>query len=609
MQDFIARFIPATLAGNPELMRRARFVVMAAFTSCISAFVYGVQHLFLVPVFASSVTLWLVTLACLAVPFVLRGTGSVNMAGNLLVGAYWAAAAALMYFEGGLAQADVRFWMVGVPILATFMLGARTGLFWTIASFAVYLAFFALQMSGQVLTAPQAPAIHFEMQYLISACGLVLFMTVLARSAETAKNQALESLEAVRAEESKRRADDYRTLDDLKAASERRTADDLNRINGQREYMAQSVEALLLPVNRIAAGDFTASVNVGDNDEIQRLSNELSATISTIRTMIADVVNAIDTAAGAVDVISIATEKLAEGAEEQSNQVSQVSSAVEEMSRTIGENTKQTSLAAFEASEANMDAQRGGEVMEQLIENVQRVGAVVMDSAEKIARLGASSQQIGEIVSVIDEIADQTNLLALNAAIEAARAGEHGKGFSVVAGEVRQLAERTQKATKQISTMIKGIQLEMGRAVTGMNRGKGLVQQGEKLVAQTTEALNQIVNRTYNVAEVISRVALASEEQSSTSDEMAHNVTQMASAVEESTKGLTDIARSIEGVLRQAEELQVLIGQFNIGNAATSPTSRTLQASRRKALTASSASALTEAPQTTTSSTSRQLSA
>jgi methyl-accepting chemotaxis protein len=572
MQTIVERYIPELLRHDVESLRRGRMIVSSAFVAAISAFIYGAQHLFIAPCLPSSVALWVGSALCVLVPFVLRGSGSLWLAGTVLVGVYWAVAVALMTFEGGI-QADVRFWIIATPIMATLFLGVRAGTFWAVLTLVALAAFFVLQQAQISLPAFTPTPNDALVQSVFSGIGLALFMTVLARLAAKANAEALTTLETERAEELQRASEDLQRLDAMRLENERRASEDLRHLESQREYLTHSVEEILHAVNAVAEGDLTVSVHVGNADDIERLSDGLTRSVAMVRQMLENVVQAIHRAAQGVDAISTATEELAASAEEQSNQVMQVSTAVEEMSNTITETTQQTSVAAFEASEANMDAQHGGEVMKKLIGNVQQVGEVVLASSEKVLRLGASSEHIGEIVSVIDEIADQTNLLALNAAIEAARAGEHGKGFSVVADEVRKLAERTQRATKQISQMIKSIQSEMSQAVVGMNQGKELVRQGGELVGQTTQALEQIVGRTSKVADVISSVALASDEQAATSNDMAMSVTQMAAVIEQSSRGLTDIARSIEGLSRQAEELRHLIGHFTIDAPASATAS------------------------------------
>jgi len=185
--------------------------------------------------------------------------------------------------------------------------------------------------------------------------------------------------------------------------------------------------------------------------------------------------------------------------------------------------------------------------------------------------LGDSSKQIGEIISVIDDIADQTNLLALNAAIEAARAGEQGRGFAVVADEVRKLAERTTEATKQIASMIKGIQGETEQAVVAMNQGTHEVQSGIEYADRAGESLNSILSSTQELLDMINQIAAASEEQSATSEQISKNVMSISKVTAESTQRVEDVARTSDELARLTEHLRDLMGNFQVddGNSAS----------------------------------------
>jgi methyl-accepting chemotaxis protein len=209
-------------------------------------------------------------------------------------------------------------------------------------------------------------------------------------------------------------------------------------------------------------------------------------------------------------------------------------------------------------------AKEGGKVVSQTIEGMNRVAEVVKKSAETVQALGKSSDQIGEIVQVIDDIADQTNLLALNAAIEAARAGEQGRGFAVVADEVRKLAERTTKATKEIAAMIKQIQKDTEGAVISMKLGTEEVERGKSLADKAGQSLNQIISSADEVVDIVTQVAAASEEQSSAAEQISKNVEAISSVTNESAIGVQHIARAAEDLNRLTVNLHEMISRFKI---------------------------------------------
>jgi methyl-accepting chemotaxis protein len=283
--------------------------------------------------------------------------------------------------------------------------------------------------------------------------------------------------------------------------------------------------------------------------------------------MVAQVVDAVQETAASSGDIYLTTEKTMNDIREQSVQTRNVAAAMEEMTVVIGENTRQASLAAHQAAQASDDARQSGSVIQGMIRNVGEVSSVVKESARRIEALGKSSEQIGEIVSVIEEIADQTNLLALNAAIEAARAGEQGRGFAVVADEVRKLAERTQKATKEIGTMIRSIQKNTGEVVSTMNKGTKLVEESGSLAEQTSYALNEIISKTTQVSDIVSQLASASEEQAATSNDVAHSIDAINTTAERSSNAAATIAQTSANLSYLTQNLQLLVGKFIIGSA------------------------------------------
>ena len=225
-------------------------------------------------------------------------------------------------------------------------------------------------------------------------------------------------------------------------------------------------------------GDLTARMQGEYRGDLQLIKESINSVGGSLVDALRKVSEAVSATASASSQISSSTEEMAAGAMEQTSQAGEVASAVEEMTKTILENSRNASVAAETAKQARVRAEQGGKVVTETVDGMKRIAGVVHKSAETVRELGRSSDQIGEIISVIDDIADQTNLLALNAAIEAARAGDQGRGFAVVADEVRKLAERTTKATKEIAGMIKKIQSDTNDAVRSMEEGTNEVERG-----------------------------------------------------------------------------------------------------------------------------------
>ncbi len=208
--------------------------------------------------------------------------------------------------------------------------------------------------------------------------------------------------------------------------------------------------------------------------------------------------------------------------------IHQIATAMEEMSMTVNEVAGNTSNASDSASQVSNNAYEGQKVVNQAVQEMQKVAEVIRSSAVTVGKLGATSEKISEFVNVINEIADQTNLLALNAAIEAARAGEMGRGFAVVADEVRRLAERTTASTKQISAMVAEIQNGTRLAVESIEIGKTEAEKGEALSHKAEESLNSIVQSIDEIKNMIAQIATASEEQAATATVIASNLEEIS---------------------------------------------------------------------------------
>ncbi len=338
------------------------------------------------------------------------------------------------------------------------------------------------------------------------------------------------------------------------------------------EGFNQTLDAVIKPVQDcmkvleiMSTGDFSSRVKEDYEGQHKLLKESVNKLGDSMVNILRDVSDAIQAVASASNQISSSTEELAAGAEEQSAQSNEIAAAVNEMTATITQTTKHASNAADNSKTSLELASVGNNAALETVEGMKEISQVVNRTGKTIKELGKSSDQIGEIVQVIDDIADQTNLLALNAAIEAARAGEQGRGFAVVADEVRQLAERTTKATKEIAEMIKKIQKDTNEAVVSMEYGVKEVERGKELAVKAGNALEKIIVSVQHVNDVISQVAAASEEQSATAEQISRNIESINNVTRESAAGTQQIARAAEELNKLTDNLQNLINKFNIG--------------------------------------------
>ncbi|KAF0151013.1 MAG: methyl-accepting chemotaxis sensory transducer [Ignavibacteria bacterium] len=336
----------------------------------------------------------------------------------------------------------------------------------------------------------------------------------------------------------------------------------INEFNSTLDAIVEPIYETTKVVEQLASGDLTNRMNGDYNGDLALIKNNINKLADSFKLAIEEVAHAVQATAIASKLISSSSEEMAAGAIEHSIQTDEIVYAIGEMTDTILKNSKNASRAAEAVKSAGILAREGGEVVNQTILGMNQVANVVKSSTELVYTLGKNSEHISMIVQVIEEIADQTNLLALNAAIEAARAGEHGLGFAVVADEVRKLSERTTKATKEITTMIKQIQQDTSSAVNSMKTGTYEVEKGKVAASSAGDALNEINHATEELVNMVTNIAAASEEQSNKSKLINQNIEGISNVAKESTKGIGQIAKSAEELINLTVTLERLVHRY-----------------------------------------------
>ena len=316
--------------------------------------------------------------------------------------------------------------------------------------------------------------------------------------------------------------------------------------------------------SQLASGNLTVRAEVKSSDEM----GDIGASFNRIADAFSELVNQVSSSADGVAATSDELKKLSDQILLDSEQVASrsvsVATAGEEMAATSNDIASNCSMAVESAAKANGAAENGAEIVQQTVQGMSRIAAKVQDTARTVENLGVRSNQIGEIIRTIEDIADQTNLLALNAAIEAARAGEQGRGFAVVADEVRALAERTTRATREIGEMIKAIQGETRNAVAAMEEGVAEVGRGTEDAARSGQALQEILDQVNEVTGQINQIATAAEEQTATTNEISGNMIQITEMAQ-TTAGSAHVTNgSVESLLGLSQGLRNIVGRYRV---------------------------------------------
>ncbi len=326
------------------------------------------------------------------------------------------------------------------------------------------------------------------------------------------------------------------------------------------------------PVSRLVASitemqakkDLTKRLNLNRKDEVGMIAGSFDAFVNDVHSIVKSASTTTRDVAAAATEIAASAEEMASGMRKQEQQAASVAAAATEMSASVSEVARQSSEARASADESRQRADGGSAIVQQTVAEIMGIADQVQESSKVIRNLGKKSEQIGQIIGVINDIADQTNLLALNAAIEAARAGEHGRGFAVVADEVRKLAERTAKATDEVAQSIREIQSDTTSAVAQIESGAERVNKGVELATQAGTSLSTIVESSSKVGSMVQSIAAAADQQAGTSNQIAKSVEEINAITRESTEGASQAAQAAAQLSRQAEELQAVVGRFRV---------------------------------------------
>jgi methyl-accepting chemotaxis protein PixJ len=331
----------------------------------------------------------------------------------------------------------------------------------------------------------------------------------------------------------------------------------------QKEFLQKRALELLMEVDPVSRGDLTVRANVTP-DEIGTVADSYNAIIRSLRQIVGKVQGAATSVTETAEGNDIAVKKVASEANEQ---VEAIANALDQLQRVMlaSEGMSARALqAAEQVQQSNAMVQAGDAAMNRTVAGISTIRETVSETAKKVKRLGEASQKISKVVNLIGNFAAQTNLLALNAAIEAARAGEEGRGFSVVAEEVRALAQQSAAATADIEQLVEEIQAQTNEVVAAMEAGTEQVVAGTELVEESRQKLGQISASSALVNQLIQEISEASKEQTQAATEVGQTMSNVASIAYDTSKGSEEVSASFSKLLEVAQELQLSVAQFKV---------------------------------------------
>ena len=320
----------------------------------------------------------------------------------------------------------------------------------------------------------------------------------------------------------------------------------------------------LAVVDRIAGGDLTQNLRVTRRDELGVLQQGIARMGTTLRELISGIRDGVSQIASAAEELSAVTEQTSAGVNSQKIETDQVATAMHEMTATVQEVARNAEQASQAAAAADNEAREGDTVVNQAIDQIERLAVEVGRSTEAMTVLQQESDKIGSVMDVIKAVAEQTNLLALNAAIEAARAGDAGRGFAVVADEVRGLAQRTQKSTEEIQTLVAALQSGTQHVASVMHNSRTLTDSSVTLTRQAGTSLQGITRTVSNIQSMNQQIAAAAEQQSAVAEEISRSIVNVRDVSEQTAAASDDTAKSSVELARLGNQLQEMVSHFKV---------------------------------------------
>ncbi len=349
----------------------------------------------------------------------------------------------------------------------------------------------------------------------------------------------------------------------LGVVSYRSTRRDLESTANQNELNQIAILRLLDEIADLADGDLTASATVTE-DFTGAIADSINYAIDQMRSLVSAINDTAVQVSSAAQETQATAMHLAEASEHQAQEIAGASAAINEMAVSIDQVSANASESSAVAERSVAIANKGAEVVQATINGMDNIREQIQETSKRIKRLGESSQEIGDIISLITDIADQTNILSLNAAIQASMAGDAGRGFAVVADEVQRLAERSTAATKQIEALVKTIQNDTNEAVISMEQTTSEVVRGARLAQDAGVALEEIENVSKNLAELIQNISNAARQQASSAGHISNTMNVIQEITSQTSAGTTATAKSIGNLAEMANQLRESVAGFKL---------------------------------------------